>query len=459
MKKRLLALLTAALVLTACQKEDTVTENSAGESTPVSQSVSDTVETSGTPAEISEIILSEKVTEHTASESGTELAEESAETEETADETLLQTAMRKAGDMDEYTSGRIFIDLNFDGFPEMIKCYKYDNGLYTFNTETCKWELFAVTGSKLYLYNDEERGKRFYFFIEYSDYDGAPIIERLELYSDNTFVGEVIGIADVFAENYLGIPDAYVDKDLGKIVAYQHTNGAFAVGEFDGYSDEVTEFYYSVAEKGLEEYTLERIINIDEITAGVDRSQKFEIFAEEFFDEPQENSLPQYVKDENKNSWIPNSRAFLDANKMNEEAFAKLAENKKLTYLIISANDDDVLDFNGIGRLENLKELVVAGSGKSFINTAEIGKLKNLEVLYIPAELNNYDFLSELDSLKIIQFDNTNDKPADFFKPIYGMKNLRYLLVFVWDPNITTEQVEELEKNMPQLCICYYKRG
>ena len=450
MKKRLLALLTAALVFTACQKEDTVTENAAGEITSAEESVSYTVETTGKSAEISDVVSSEKVTEHTVSESGTELTEESSETEETADETLLQKALRNAGEIGKYgVIGRIFIDLNFDGFPEMIKCDKYDNYyLSTFDTKTGEWRFCTETGDKLYLYNDEERGLHFYFFVGSSEAEGLPMLGKLNIYGDNIFEFEL-----------LGFTDSYHCWDCGKVVAYQHTNGVFAVGEFDGYGEEKTEFLYSTAEKGLEEYTLEKIIDLDEMTAGVDRSQKFEIFAEDFADEPRENGLPKYVYDENKNPWLSNCELYLDAGDMRVESFAKLAENKKITRLIVSAQDEDALDLTGIGRLENLKELVVSGIYKNYVNADEIGKLKNLEVLDISSRLDNYDFLSELDNLKIIEFDDTSDKPADFFKPIYGMKNLRYMLVPTWDRNITDEQVEELKQNMPQLCICYYKRG
>lgn len=450
-KRKLLALLTAALIFSACQKEDTVPENAVAEITSAEKSVSDTVETSEASAGKSEVVSSEKVTEYTVSESGTELKDD---TEETADETLLQKAMRNAGELGKYgVVGRIFIDLNFDGFPEMIECDKYDNYyLYTFNMEMSKWKLYGQISNKLYLYNDEESGEHFYFFIEYSEYDGSPMVDRLNLYSDNTFVFEL-----------LGITDSYRCGDCGKVVAYQHTNGVFAIGEFDDYSEEITEFLYSTAEKGLEEYTLEKIIDLNEITVDVDRSQKFEIFTEDFSDEPQENNLPKYVKDENKNPWTPNCKASLDASEISEEAFTKLAENKKITSLTIYVRDEDedsaIFDFTGIDKLENLKELWVARNIKNCINTSEIGKLKNLEILYIPSELDNYDFLSELDNLKIIEFGDTFDKPADFFKPLYGMKNLRYMLVSTWDNNITDEQVEELEKNMPQLCICYYKRG
>ena len=448
MKKRLLALLAAALVFTACQKKDTVTENAAGEITSAAESVSDTVETSGVSAEISEVVSSEKVTEHTVSESGTELTEESSETEETADETLLQKALRNAGDMDNYDVGRIFIDLNFDGFPEMINYRANGKYLFAFNMETCEWEWCEVISSKLYLYNDEKSGEHFYFFIGSSEAEGLPMLGKLNIYGDN-----------IFEFNLLGFTDSYHCGDCGKVVAYQHTNGAFAIGEFDDYGEERTEFLYSTAEKGLEEYTLEKIIDLDEIRARDGRPRKFEIFAEDFADEPRENGLPKYVYDENKNPWLSNCELYLDAGDMSEETFAKLAENKKITRLIVSAQDEDTLDLTGIGRLENLKELVVSGIYKNYINADEIGKLKNLEVLDISSRLDNYDFLSELDNLKIIEFDDTSDKPADFFKPIYGMKNLRYMLVPTWDRNITDEQVEELKQNMPQLCICYYKRG
>lgn len=444
MKKRLLALLTAAFIFSACQREDTVTENTAGEITSAEKSVSDTAETSGASAEISEAVSSEKVTEYTAPEVGRSTAEE------TADETLLQKALRSAGNMDNYDVGRIFIDLNFDGFPEMIKYRDYDKRLYTFNTETCEWEWCEIISSKLYLYNDKERGLRFYFFIGAFEADGRPMLERLNIYSDNTFEFEL-----------LGITDSYSCDDCGKVAAFQHTNGAFAVGEFDGYGEEIIEFRYSIAEKGLEEYTLEKIIDLDEIRAKDDRPRKFEIFVEDFADEPQENGLPKYVNDENRNPWRSNCEVYLDESEMSEEAFAKLAENKKITRLVVTSLDEKAgtFDYTGISRLENLKELVVSGNSTNCINTAEIGRLKNLEILDVSSKLDNYDFLSELDSLKIIEFGDTSDKPADFFKPIYGMKNLRYMLVSTWDENITEEQVEELKKNMPQLCICYYKRG
>ena len=375
-------------------------------------------------------------------------------------ETTLQKAVRKAGSIGEYSTGRIFLDLNFDSFPEEIVCGNYYNSLYKFNG--ISWEYISDIGSKLYLYRDNESGERFYFYMGYSEYDGSDMAMKLKIYGNNEFVSE-----------YLGSPDYYRCSKCGRTVSIQHINGVFEIGEFDGYTKETAEtyyqetdeFFYSTIEKGLAEYTLEKVIDIGAMTEDIDTSQKFEIVNEEFADEPKSNGLPEYAdEDDSRNFWQPNYQAGLSADEISEEAFAKLAENPKITYLTLSgwnANEENpVMDFTGISKLENLKELSIYGSERcSFVNTDEIGRLKGLEVLYVSSELGNYDFLAELDNLKVIEFGSTVDKPADFFKPIYGMKNLRFMPVSTWDPNITAEQVEELEKNMPQLCICYYKVG
>lgn len=60
------------------------------------------------------------------------------------DETLLDRAIRLSGDFKyEFQFGKIFIDLNGDRFPEMIKANGFGNMIYYFDAENDTWQLLG----------------------------------------------------------------------------------------------------------------------------------------------------------------------------------------------------------------------------------------------------------------------------------------------------------------------------
>lgn len=52
-------------------------------------------------------------------------------------------------------------------------------------------------------------------------------------------------------------------------------------------------------------------------------------------------------------------------------------------------------------------------------------------------------FISDMDSVRVLEIYNTDDMPEDIFTPAYDMKGLEYLIVSKWNNNMTEEQ----EKN------------
>lgn len=367
---------------------------------------------------------------------------------------------------DKYYSGRIFIDINGDKFPEMISVedygkvgeHYYNSSIYRYDTDRNEWGLFwwVYNGENINLYYDKANNEYFYLLheqgYEASDYfykkictadcsddSGSPLFGFFDEYSiGERFYGEYIVEEKV---------------DFGSL------NGKYYIGENE------EDFLQNAVKDAMSEYEIVFSIDIAELIPQ-ESIMPFEITVGDLADTPQ--ASPYFSQKQEKEPLFTIGQevctedtfmVYLDAEDATPENFEKLSRLPKLTTLSVGGrygDNDSVVDLNGIGVLTNLRELHVWGNVK---NAAEIGKLKNLSALYMSSTADDFTFLTGMDSVVVMEFDDTTDKPEDFYEPLYGMKNMRCLLLSTWDDNMTAEQYKHIRKNAPHIKIFMYKRG
>lgn len=366
---------------------------------------------------------------------------------------------------DKYYSGRIFIDINGDKFPEMISVedygkvgeHYYNSSIYRYDTDRNEWGLFwlVYNGENINLYYDKANNEYFYLLHEQgyeagnyfykkictadcSDDSGSPLFGFFDEYSiGERFYGEYIVEEKV---------------DFGSL------NGKYYIGENE------EDFLQNAVKDAMSEYELVFSIDIAELIPQ-ESIMPFEITVGDLADTPQ--ASPYFSQKQEKEPLFTIGQevctedtfmVYLDAEDATPENFEKLSRLPKLTTLNIGGRygDNDSVDLDGIGVLTNLRELYVWGD---ITNAAEIGKLKNLSVLYMSSTADDFTFLTGMDSVVVMEFDDTSDKPEDFYEPLYGMKNMRCLLLSTWDDNMTAEQYKHIKKNAPHIKIFMYKRG
>lgn len=367
---------------------------------------------------------------------------------------------------DKYYKGRIFIDINGDKFPEMISVndygedgeHYYDSSIYRYDTDRNEWVIFwwIYNGENINLYHDKVNNEYFYLLHEqgehggdyfykkvcaadYSDYSGSPLF--------GFFDGYTIG------EHFYG--EYFVEEtvDFGSL------NGKYYIGENE------EDFLQNAVKDAMSEYEIVFSIDIAELIPQ-ESDTPFEITVGDFADAPQ--ASPYFSQKQEKEPLFTigdevctedTFEVYLDAEDATPENFEKLSRLPKLTTLNIGGgygDNDSAVDLNGIGVLTNLRELHVWGD---ITNAAEIGKLKNLSVLYMSSTADDFTFLTGMDNVVVMEFNNTTDKPENFYEPLYGMKNMRCLLLSTWDVNMTVEQYKHIKKNAPHIKIFMYKRG
>lgn len=385
-------------------------------------------------------------------------------------ETDLDTALRNIGKLREYQSGRIFMDLDGDNFPEMCEVDKYGTAeWYRFDIPDGEWKRFVYlySDTDLNLYYDKENDEYFYLFPDPGEYSIAYAVFKASITEDGFKNYYEYDYHNSFGD-FDGYSKAHYDDESGEYIQeeyvyYGYINGKFFIEENS------PDFYNNVFREAMSEYELVNTVNVQKILdEHGDMEQGFEIFMGDFADspEPSEYKKPLREKSETDYITIGDQSIPMDSQWVSiygrdatEENFEKLSHMPRLTTLYISGYKyDEEVNMAGISKLTGLGHLSIYTDAE-IKNAAEIGKLKNLKVLRIPPYADDFSFLKDMDSLAVIEFGNTVDMPEDFFKPIYEMKNLHFLLVSCWDQNVTDEQMEHVSENAPQINIIYYKRG
>ena len=385
-------------------------------------------------------------------------------------ETELDRLLRKTGKIDpEYTKGRIFIDLDGDNFPEMIHIDKYGRAeLKQFDIPSGRWEyIFHVySDTDLNLYYDKENDEYFYLYTEWAEQASVYYVTKLNVTEDGFVWGDAsLGMFEYHTKGHWdesGNEHTYITE---KSVDFGYLDGKYFIGEND------LDFENKVFREAMSGYELVSSVNIQKIIDEYgDEDQLYEIVMSPFAGSPEPSPYKKPVHEKTEEADyitigeekipVDSQVVHLYAEDVSEENFEKLSHLPRLTVLNIGARyypDSTPIDLTGIDKLTGLGELSVFGT--DIKNAAEIGKLTNLKVLRISADADDLTFLKAMDNLMVIQFSSTVDKPADFYKPIYGMKNLRYLFIDWWDLNITQEQEEHIAENAPHINAMYYKWG
>ena len=244
---------------------------------------------------------------------------------------------------------------------------------------------------------------------------------------------------------------------MDETVDFGSLNGKYYIGENDD------DFLQNAVSDAMSEYELVFSIDISELVPR-ESGEPFEITVGDLSNTPQ--ASPYFSQKHEREPLVTigdevytedTYYVYLREKDVTPENFEKLSRLPKLTGLSVGGyGDKDSVDLNGIGVLTNLRELRVWGNVK---NAKEIGKLKNLSVLEMSSNVDDLTFLADMDNVVVMEFDDTSDKPEDFYEPLYGMKNMRCLLLSTWDRYMTAEQYKHIKKNAPHIKIFMFKRG
>ena len=428
-----------------------------------SQGQEKTFETETESAAISETAV-ETSSESSAETTETYTAPVITETEY-RDETELQRAVREAQPLWEWRDGRIYIDIDGDNFPERFDVninelesdfYVYGN-LYYYNTDECTWG-FVYGYSFLnpfYIYYDREYDEYFYI-ADVSEVGGAWYGKFI--FTDTGIKEEDFGGSWGFGFSHNEDWSKKSGVSFGTLGKHFYFNESLYEGE-----DDIDTFNKA---PGID-YEIALTFDIGQIIReyGYENSEKqFEIFVGDFADSPQPSEYKKPYKEKEEEyitiggEEISLRSAYVYINgtvtDITEETFEELSRMPYLYGLSLSGGS---IDLNGIEKLTGLRLLSLHAD--TVTNAEKAAELKELTVLRLSPDISDFSFVEHLDSVKVIEFGDTLDKPADFYAPMYKMKGLQYMLASVWERIMTDEQAEHIRENAPWIDICTYKVG
>ena len=389
------------------------------------------------------------------------------------DETDLEFLLRKTSTFDRKgLEDKIFIDLNGDAFPEMVESGYDDFDVSYFDLSLGTWKEFIYKipeDSDLYLYHDKENDIYFYIYVE--NWFGDKYIHKVNI-TENGFSNRTIGRYDSKGgRDQNGL--------LTKKLYFGYLDGKFFVEE------NIPDVCVYEMDKIMPDCELISTIKIkDTVDKYSNNSEMYKTVMDQFADSPQPSEYKKPLPEKPKSAVSGNidimhkgGRYYdtisinsysvqLESDRNNKENLEKLSHMPNLIYLHLrSFFDDDwtddigvgynptyedmyeerTIDLSGIGELSGLEYLEIETD--NIINTSEIRKLKNLRMLRIRGNADDLSFLANMDSLEAIRLSTCSDKPADFFAPLYGLKNLKYIIY------PTDEQAAHITENAPWISI------
>ncbi len=372
--------------------------------------------------------------------------------------TVLETAIEAAGEIYEELEGRIFIDVNGDHFPERIDVrnasYGRDIILYYFDPDNGKWTPL----NDCYIYPvmkicyDKENNE--YFFAAHWKDIGNTSYYKYDFTEYGFEQTDNFGNVKCMAGGEI-LPESGV-SDLDTFFYYGIVDGKF-------YTENSENGYEKILDEALSGYEIVKTIDCDKI---ISENGGGDIFIDEFADQPTRSGYANSPA-KNKKEFItigeleiPIDAASVcinnyDAGSITEKTFEKLSELPDLAELII--NSADVIDISGIEKLTGLRSLEISTPEK-VENLSKISGLKNLTVFSADYYIgDDIVLLENADSLTafIPHYMREEDMSANYFRPLYGLENLRYICVGYEGPIISEEQIRDIEENAPQIKICY----
>ncbi|MCH5195018.1 MAG: hypothetical protein J1F11_13750, partial [Oscillospiraceae bacterium] len=404
-------------------------------------------------------------------------------------ETDLEFLLRKTGDLNEeaYVGhifidiygeetyiGRIFIDLDGDDFPEIVRISPPKESEWSVrNTLTGTFEKFPDTPSHAYLsrfdlstgkwkdifdmpadtdlnlFHDKENDVYFYIYT-----DEGNSIHKVCI-TENGFVDRIVGCYTSTGDYQMAINQKYLSD---KKIDFGFFYGKFFIEESSPDID------VHKMNESFPQCELISTVNIQDIIDKYSNdSEMYELVMGPFADSPQPS---EYKKPEYNDPKPASYSASLESRDITEKNFEELSYKPDLIYLHLrSFFDDDwaedigvgyrpsyedlyeerTINLSGISKLSGLEYLEIETD--NIINTSEIGKLKNLRLLKINANVDDLSFLADMDSLEAVRISYYTDKPADFYAPLYSLKNLKYIM------SATDEQADHIVEHAPWINI------
>ncbi len=391
-------------------------------------------------------------------------------------ETVLERAIRLGKKYVEQRSiynsieTAIFTDIDGDNFPELFISNSWHEQYCMKYSEETGWNDYLnvsnaeLTQSDISIYYDKENDS--YFFVSI----GVSIICDYYLYAYKTTIDNngqkvdmMIGNSGVFYSIFSN------NERVGGVCCY-NSIGGFNIHEYtnDGSQEDNIDYLVlkELVENGLSEYVFIKKLDFDALLnqyqSETTNNNSYQIYYDGEFSERPSDSIYNFKAPESevlfsigdceytKDSYS----ARLTAEDICPENFEKLAQLPKLNSLYIQTHAE--ADLTGIEKLTGLKHLFIAA--ESVAGTDCLIQLNWLEWIEL-TPMDNIDFLSYMDNVKILEIFNTLNKPDDYFNPVYDMESLKYMPVSLWEISISQEQVSAIKENRPDVKICPYKVG
>ncbi len=348
-------------------------------------------------------------------------------------ESRAEKAERLIPAMPDYIDGRVRLDINFDGIPECFDVSSTTVSIYTF-TENDTWYNTDWIVSKLYHFYDKENDYDFYVTSYLNEH-----LNYCEIHS-------LIPLEDAIWNGWIGSFCNWGDTE-SVTLEYGTLNGHY-------YMEENVERPIN-ADKyitdAMQEYELVEVIDFFKIAEENASEDKFNILLDPI-KKRSSKPLPTY-EEHLKESCIEFDGVNLSKDQpelyiRNEQELIEGLRFEKATIITVNCDLDNA---EVIAKYKNLKELSIY----NIKDPSALAEMDSIEKLCLPI-LDSYDFLSEMDGVRAIQFYWTAEEPDDFFKMIKGMKNLEYLLINNYcDMPVSDGQLKWLEENMPELKVIY----
>lgn len=344
-----------------------------------------------------------------------------------------EIAMRYLQPVSEYMLGRFLLDINFDGVPEAINIYDDSASIETFSYRY-RWEFPTWFNGKLYHFYDKENDCDFYVVSKLGEknmgYSEFHRLEPLDGYVEDNQIGFIntVGNDEALSLQYGTLDGQYYLEE-------STDNDIHILEAMDGY--ELVEIIdlYKLAEEQIGEKPFE--VTLDPIER---RSSKPLMTREEFREENwitmgEDNHLYKYDS---------------SVSLFSEEGLEKCSELPNITTLFVHYDLDNA---DGLKKYKNLKELFLS----SIADPSGLADMDEIEFLGL-LKTDNLDFLSEMDGVRAIEFENTTAEPDDFFKCVKEMKNLQYILINnYYDMTVTYEQYHWIKENLPDVEVIYFR--
>ncbi|MGN1137212.1 MAG: leucine-rich repeat protein [Oscillospiraceae bacterium] len=346
-------------------------------------------------------------------------------------ETLEEKSKRLLWEISDEANGRFFLDINFDGLPECFDCYDGLIAVFAFTDES-RWINVADFEGKLYHFYDKENDCDFYVSSRLNNgwlYHSCSRLTPLDGFIQSDHIGSF--------------------NNIKTVLEYGSLNGHY-------YIEEKAEFPVNVDKyipDALSEYELIEVIDFFDIAKEQSSGGKFCITLDPLkkcsskpLQTRDEYMAENYININGIDYYKYDSQAIIQ----DKDALKEVSKHPKLSVLYAELELENA---DEIKKFKNIRELHLG----RIDDPSGLADMDNIEKLYLPV-LESYDFLQDMDGVRIIEFENTTSEPDDFFKCVKEMKNLQYILINnYYGMTVTYEQYHWIKENLPEVEVIHSK--